>query len=98
MLRNLLRFLLIALVLVFIRYVAMAIRSAWMKVRGESASQRPPARPAPKRGAVPTTGSLKKDPVCGTFVAESASIKETIGGEVVHFCSAECRDRYHLVS
>jgi YHS domain-containing protein len=39
-------------------------------------------------------GALKRDPVCGTFVAPETSIKATIGGEVLHFCSAECRGKY----
>ncbi len=39
-------------------------------------------------------GELKRDPVCGTYVAVTASVKKTVGGEVIHFCSAACRDRY----
>ena len=39
-------------------------------------------------------GELKRDPVCGTFVASTASVKKTVGGEVLHFCSADCRDKY----
>ena len=39
-------------------------------------------------------GELKKDPVCGTYVSTSASITRTVGGQVVHFCSKECRDKY----
>jgi YHS domain-containing protein len=39
-------------------------------------------------------GELKKDPVCGTYVSATASVKKTIHGEVVHFCSAGCRDKY----
>ena len=36
-------------------------------------------------------GELKRDPVCGTYVAESVSLKKTIGNEVMHFCSPSCR-------
>jgi YHS domain-containing protein len=39
-------------------------------------------------------GELKRDPVCGTYVAEAASIKRSVGGELYHFCSPECRDRF----
>lgn len=39
-------------------------------------------------------GELKRDPVCGTFVSTSASVKKIVGGEVVHFCSEACRDKY----
>ena len=45
-------------------------------------------------GRAQSVGELKKDPVCGTYVAVTASVKKTIGGEVIHFCSAACRDRY----
>jgi len=45
-----------------------------------------PTPPAPK--------PLYRDPWCGTYV--SAEISHTLeqAGEVLHFCSAECRDRY----
>ena len=52
-----------------------------------------PARPAPS-ASVPVGGELKKDPVCGTFVSAATSVKKTVGGTVVHFCSVECRDKY----
>jgi YHS domain-containing protein len=42
----------------------------------------------------PTVGELKRDPVCGTYVATSSSIKATVGGEVFHFCSEACRNKY----
>jgi len=37
---------------------------------------------------------LQQDPVCGTYVAVDSSLKKIVGGRVIHFCSAECRDRY----
>jgi len=43
---------------------------------------------------VPLTGELKKDPVCGTYIAAATSLKEKVGGQVFHFCSTECRDKY----
>jgi YHS domain-containing protein len=48
----------------------------------------------PEANRVPLTGELKKDPVCGTYIATTTSIKETVGGETLHFCSKECRDKY----
>ncbi len=44
----------------------------------------------------PTVGSrrLVRDPVCGVHVAEERAIPLRTGGEVVHFCSAACRDQY----
>jgi YHS domain-containing protein len=40
-------------------------------------------------------GELKRDPVCGTYVSTAVSVTNTVNGQVVHFCSKECRDRYH---
>jgi len=37
---------------------------------------------------------LKKDPVCGTYVAAGTGITRQIQGQTVYFCSAECRDKY----
>jgi hypothetical protein len=52
-----------------------------------------PATPAePPRGQV--SQSLKKDPVCGTFVAEATAMQKTRGGETYYFCSAACRDKF----
>ena len=37
---------------------------------------------------------LVRDPVCGMHVAEELAISAKTGNGLVHFCSAECRDRY----
>jgi YHS domain-containing protein len=47
-----------------------------------------------RRTAVPAAGKLIRDPVCGVYVHEAASIKLAEGGQTLHFCSAACRDRY----
>ncbi len=52
-----------------------------------------PGAPRPSN-QVPLTGELKKDPVCGTYIAAASSIKETVGGQTFHFCSQECRNKY----
>jgi len=38
--------------------------------------------------------SLKKDPVCGTFVSEATVMQKTRGGETYYFCSEACRDKF----
>jgi YHS domain-containing protein len=43
---------------------------------------------------LPHSGELKKDPVCGTFVASELAVQGKFKGEIVHFCSAKCRDEY----
>ena len=58
------------------------------------------ARSAQRRGEpqqappVIAGGELKKDPVCGTFVSTAMSIRRTVNGQIVHFCSKECSDKY----
>jgi len=51
---------------------------------------RVPAGRAPQ-----TRGRLVQDPVCGTYVSTALSVTRRINGELVHFCSPECRDKYH---
>src|SRR5580700_4203019 len=53
----------------------------------------PGAQPRPSN-QIPLTGELKKDPVCGTYIAAATSITEKVGGQTFHFCSPECRDKY----
>ena len=55
-------------------------------------------QPQRQRQQVPLTGELKRDPVCGTYVADSTSVKHTEGSSTVHFCSADCRDKYLLAA
>jgi len=58
-----------------------------------------PARPASsdsrsRSADIPLRGELKRDPVCGTYVSTATSLKKTINGEVIHFCSEECRAKH----
>jgi YHS domain-containing protein len=41
-----------------------------------------------------SAGDLKRDPVCGTYVSTAVSVKRTVKGQELHFCSNECRDKY----
>ena len=66
-----------------------------LKGIGEMLQPSQPETAAKSTGSdTPLGGELKRDPVCGTFVATSTSIKKTVHGETVHFCSPECRDKY----
>ena len=56
-------------------------------------SHTPGTGPRPPQ-QVPLTGELKKDPVCGTYIAAATSLQEKVGGQTFHFCSRECRDKY----
>ncbi|MCX6629138.1 MAG: hypothetical protein NTW28_16085 [Candidatus Solibacter sp.] len=50
--------------------------------------------PSPSQPNVVAGGELKKDPVCGTYVSTGASLTRTVDGQLLHFCSKECRDKY----
>jgi YHS domain-containing protein len=50
--------------------------------------------PPPSQPNVVVGGELKKDPVCGTYVSTGASVTRTVNGQLLHFCSKECRDKY----
>ncbi|HEY1495821.1 MAG TPA: hypothetical protein VGF49_14815 [Candidatus Solibacter sp.] len=66
------------------------LRSLFQSKR--TAAVRTPPQSAPP--TVVTGGELKKDPVCGTYVSTGASITRKVNGELLHFCSAACRDKY----
>ncbi len=50
------------------------------------------ASPKPNPG-----GELHKDPVCGTYVAESAALKRQAAGQTFYYCSESCREKHSLV-
>jgi len=37
---------------------------------------------------------LVQDPQCGRFVLERDAVRASFHGQVLHFCSRECRDLY----
>jgi YHS domain-containing protein len=51
----------------------------------------PPRRPVE---ATPSATELKKDPVCGTYVSAASGFTRSVNGQLVCFCSKECRDRF----
>jgi YHS domain-containing protein len=43
-------------------------------------------------------GEMARDPVCGMFVSTEVSHRLKWKGEILHFCSAECLDKYQSQS
>lgn len=41
-------------------------------------------------------GDLHRDPVCGTYVAESTPHQQRISGQVFYYCSESCKERHAL--
>lgn len=60
----------------------------------QGSASTPNPRQTPPRPAVPSGGELKKDPVCGTFIAADTAVQKRVGGELYYFCSADCRDKF----
>jgi YHS domain-containing protein len=58
----------------------------------QAASDKNPTGSAPPPSA--GGGALKRDPVCGTYIPTDNSVRKTVAGEVIYFCSPECRDKY----
>lgn len=81
---RILRYLLWLLVL---SWVVWLLKRMWTGGRGKSAA---PPRREPEQAAK----ALVRDPWCGTHVAPEIAVRLEEGGQVQHFCSAECRERY----
>lgn len=92
MFRLLLRFLVLLVIFAIIRYVIVNVSRFFSHAMQSQA----PRSPADQSAAGPSGGELKRDPVCGTFVPTSSSVKKTINGELVYFCSAACRDKFKV--
>jgi YHS domain-containing protein len=76
----------IVLPLVLFLLVRSVLQSIFKTARGTSVKERPPD--------VPAGGELKRDPVCGTYVAVNPGLSISAKGQTYYFCSKECRDRY----
>ncbi len=83
---------LVPLLLLFV--VRALLRSIFASFRTFTTTQNTPRAQQPP--SVQAGGELKKDPVCGTYVSTRSSVTRTVNGEVLHFCSAQCRDRYRV--
>jgi YHS domain-containing protein len=93
MVRNVFRLFLVFVAAVFVRQVLILIGRGFSRM----ASQSTETPPNPTRAREPqSSGELKRDPVCGTFVATASSVTRNIDGKIVHFCSIACRDKYQV--
>jgi uncharacterized protein len=79
------------LVVTFIRMVLVMIRNGFKDLtRSEQAATAPSSKSPPS----PAGGHLVRDPVCGTYIPEPSPYQKTVGGQVLSFCSSDCRDRH----
>jgi YHS domain-containing protein len=57
-----------------------------------------PAASAGGKSQHTSTNELHKDPVCGTYVAESTPFQRNSSGQVFYYCSTQCREKHSLVA
>ena len=75
------------------RGLAWLMRKLLARALGNSGPASSP-HPEETRSAIP----LHRDPWCGTYVSSEISFPLEQAGQVLHFCSAECRARYRRSS
>ncbi len=82
--------------IVFLLIARSVISSVWQLVRGISQqgplSQGTAERASPEQ--MHTSGQLRKDPVCGTFVATSTPYSQISDGTTQYFCSKACAELF----
>jgi len=76
------------LALLFVRSI---LKNLFAGFRSAAVPQNRPQQAPPP---VSLGGELKKDPVCGTYVSTVGSVSQKVDGQLVYFCSTECRDKY----
>jgi YHS domain-containing protein len=83
-------------VIALLRAVFGIVMRVFRRMGGAGVSNSPPR--TQKTVADPDSPSaatlLHQDPVCGTYVAAGSSFRKICHGEVFHFCSEACRDKY----
>ena len=90
-----LRYLIVDLLLPLLVFALLRSLLRGLFQTGRDVRRGPQHAPPAGQPNVVVGGELKKDPVCGTYVSTGASVTRTVDGQVLHFCSKECRDRYH---
>jgi YHS domain-containing protein len=70
------------------RVVAWMLRGFMKALTGQ------PSAPAAQQQSALSSRRLVRDPVCGVHIAEDRAFSLEAGTEIVHFCSAACRDQY----
>jgi YHS domain-containing protein len=93
--RGIFELLLVVLVITVLRSVIGVLMKIFGNIVGpQGGASGASAQHNQPRPAVPSGGELKKDPVCGTFIAAATALQKRVGGELYYFCSATCRDKF----
>jgi YHS domain-containing protein len=85
---------------ILVAILARAVIGSVVKGFGNAAAaarQAHPQQQQQKTEAKPT-GELHKDPVCGTYVAESTAFQRRASGKTFYYCSDACRSKHAIAS
>jgi YHS domain-containing protein len=97
------------LITIMVVFVARALLTTVLKgisrassdsFQPRTADQRSGSRPASSSAAPgpQVGGELHKDPVCGTYVAETTAFRRQSAGQSFYYCSSDCREKHALVA
>jgi YHS domain-containing protein len=81
--------------IVFFLVMRSAVSAVWKMLGGGFSVRNPSFRQGvPQPDGIRTSGELRKDPVCGTFVSTSTPYTKFSEGTTSYFCSKECLDLF----
>ncbi len=72
-------------ILVWIAY--FIVKTIWKGLSLPSGSKRQERGPA-------SDAELIRDPQCGAYFLKQKGVKGVVDGQVIHFCSEQCYDKY----
>jgi YHS domain-containing protein len=81
------------LVITLLRAVLGTILKAFSELFHSSSSTESKGASTRER-PIPSAEALKRDPVCGTFIAPSSAVQKIVGNQTLYFCSTACRDKF----
>jgi hypothetical protein len=96
MFRFILYTLLILLLISFLRSVIGVLMKGLGAILNSSDSTPSPQSAPPKSAKL--SGELHRDPVCGTFVADSTPFQRRLSAQMFYYCSDACKEKHALVT
>jgi YHS domain-containing protein len=86
------------IITILVAMVARAVIGSVVKGLGNAAAASRQAPPQQQQTGAKPTGELHKDPVCGTYVAESTAFQRRVTGKTYYYCSDACRSKHAIAS
>jgi YHS domain-containing protein len=96
--RVIIEFVIFILVVIAARAILTSFLKASANALRTAGAQRSAQGPSDPPASASTSGELHKDPVCGTYVAESTPFRQQISGQTFFYCSESCREKHTLVA